>query len=148
VGAPDPAPNAAGWNNTAVAIPYTASDNLSGVASASPGSPLTFTAEGASQTQSVTVTDRAGNSASFTSPRVNIDWTAPQVTASALPPRLPNMQGKMVPVSVSGTVSDALSGIDPATARASYAVADEYGRVQPSGAITVRADGNYAVTFR
>ena len=42
-----------------------------------PASPLTFAAEGANQTQTVTVTDNAGNTATFASPAVNIDLTAP-----------------------------------------------------------------------
>ncbi len=76
----DPAPNAVGWNNTIpVNIPYTANDNLSGVDTSIPLSPVTFSAQGAGQTQDVTVTDLAGNSATFTSPAVNIDTIAPVV---------------------------------------------------------------------
>ena len=81
-GAASPAANNNGWNNSAVSIPYTDADATSGVASATPGSPLTFASEGANQTQSVTVTDNAGNSAAFSSPAVSIDLTAPVTTAS------------------------------------------------------------------
>ncbi len=38
------APNSAGWNNSAFTLPYT----TSGVAAATPGSPLTFSAQGSS----------------------------------------------------------------------------------------------------
>ncbi|HEX9998022.1 MAG TPA: Ig-like domain-containing protein [Abditibacterium sp.] len=75
-GALSPAPNAAGWNNSAVSIPYTTSDEVR-VASATPGSPLVFPNSGKNRTQTVTVTDGAGNVATFVSPAVNIDMLTP-----------------------------------------------------------------------
>jgi hypothetical protein len=42
-----------------------------------------FESEGANQTQTVTITDNAGNSKDFTSPAVNIDWTPPTTTVSS-----------------------------------------------------------------
>ena len=41
-------------------------------------------------------------------------------------------------------MSDVGSGVDPNSA--SYRVQDEYGRVQPSGAITLGASGGYSFT--
>jgi C1A family cysteine protease len=76
-GTPTPAPNAAGWNNTNVSIPFTTNDTLSGVAGSVPTSPLVLTAEGNNVTGTVTVTDVAGNSAQFTSASFKIDKTAP-----------------------------------------------------------------------
>jgi outer membrane protein assembly factor BamB len=73
-----PAANAYGWNNTTVDIPFT----TSGVTFSTPESPLHFSSEGANQTQQVIVNDPAGNSASFTSPAVSIDWTAPFTSRS------------------------------------------------------------------
>ena len=98
-----PAPNPGGWNNTAVEIPFTATDNLSGVGSTSVASPLKFTTEGKGLTKSVTVTDVAGNSKTFTSPKVNLDKTAP-VPRVDLPAAKTyfNTNGG-IPVSVSGT---------------------------------------------
>ena len=88
-GTPSPAANAAGWNKTNVSIPFTPSDALSGVASTSPAaSPLVLSAEGAAVTGSVTVTDVAGNSATFTSPAVNIDKTPPAFQAPSTSPSL------------------------------------------------------------
>ena len=77
-GIPTPAPNAAGWNNTNVTIPYTAADALSGVGA--PSATIVLTSEGASVTGTVTVTDLAGNSATFTSPAVKIDKSTPTGT--------------------------------------------------------------------
>lgn len=136
-----PAANAAGWNNTPVDLPFTIADN-SGVPSSNPQSPLHFTSEGANQTQDVTVTDNAGNSATFTSPAVNIDLTLPVVTASANPSTAPK-RPQPVSVTISGSATDALSGIGSA----SFNVIDEYGVAQPSGSVTVQANGSYLFTL-
>jgi HYR domain len=88
-----------------------------------------------------TATDAHGNtgSASFT---VKVqDTTPPAVTATAAPNTLlwsPNKT--MTPVVITGTVTDA----SPVTA--SFSVLDEYGTVQPSGTITLNANGSYSFT--
>ncbi len=136
-----PAANAAGWNNTAVDLSFTTTDE-SGVQSTVPQSPLHFTLEGANQTQDVTVTDNAGNTATFTSPVVNIDLTAPIVSAAANPATAPK-RPQPVSVTISGNVTDALSGVGSA----SFNVVDEYGVTQPSGPVTVQANGSYSFTL-
>jgi outer membrane protein assembly factor BamB len=102
-----PAPNAAGWNNAAVDLSFTTADDLSGVQSSSPDSPLHFASEGANQTLQVTVTDKAGNSATFTSPTVNIDLTAPS-TSVVLPV---NQEWFAGPVTVALNATDNLAGV-------------------------------------
>jgi hypothetical protein len=109
-GARTPAPNNAGWNKTAVDIPFTTADDLSGVQSANPASPLHFVSEGANQTQQVTVTDNAGNSATFTSPVVKIDLTAPSTTA-ILPGGNPDQEWFGGSPLVTLSASDNLSGV-------------------------------------
>jgi hypothetical protein len=110
-GAQSPAANGAGWNNTGVAIPYATADALSGVASASPGSPVLFDGEGAAQSAVVTVVDVAGNVASAASPAVNIDMTPPVITFGAQSPA-PNAAGwNNTDVSIPYTVADVLSGV-------------------------------------
>jgi hypothetical protein len=51
----------------------------------------------------------------------------------------------MVTVTVSGTMSDNLSGINPSTA--AYAVQDSYGLVQPSGPVSLATNGTYSFTI-
>ena len=70
-----------------------------------------------------------------------IDTTAPSVTATAAGVLWPP-NGKLVPVTVSGTMSDAGSGLNAASA--TFTVVDEYGVVQPSGSVTVAPDGSYS----
>src|SRR5206468_24759 len=117
-GAASPPANASGWNNANVSFPFTTADNLSGVASTSPaGSPLVLTVEGSAVTGAVTVTDVAGNSATFTSPAVKIDKTPP--TAQAAPSPAPNAAGwNNTDVTVNFTGTDSLSGIASCTAAA------------------------------
>jgi hypothetical protein len=99
-----PAPNAAGWNNTNVTVSFQCKDNLSGVASCPPAIPVT--------TQAVTVvtsqaaTDVAGNSIT-SSVVVKLDTAPPTVTITS-----PAAGSVYAPqTTVSGTVSDALSGV-------------------------------------
>ena len=109
-GAQAPAPNGAGWNNTDVSVPFTAADNLSGVKSTSIPSPLVLVSEGPAVAGAVTVVDIADNVATFASSPVRIDKTAPAVACVATPGDLWPANHKLVPVSVSLTVTDALSG--------------------------------------
>ena len=100
-----PPPNANGWNNTDVTVTFTCADATSGIATCP--APVTVTTEGAGQVVSGTAFDLAGNSAS-TSVTVNVDKTAPAVQIDS------PADGAMVPsspVTVSGTATDALSGI-------------------------------------
>lgn len=133
-GTPVPAPNAAGYNNAPVSIPYTAADATSGVASAAPGSPVAFTAEGAKQTQVVTVTDAAGNSAQFTTPAVNLDLTAPVTTA-------------VTTASSSGTLVT-LTAIDNLSGVAGTVYSLDGNAAQPYTApFTVQTSGPHTVTY-
>jgi putative pyrroloquinoline-quinone binding quinoprotein/PQQ enzyme-like repeat protein len=111
-GAPSPAPNSAGWNKTPVDLSFTTADDLSGVQSSDPASPLHFTAEGANQTQQVTVTDNAGNTATFTSPAINIDLTPPSSIA-VIPGASQDQEWFSGPVTVTLDATDNLSGVKP-----------------------------------
>jgi len=139
-GSQSPAANGFGWNSTAVDIPYTTGDNLSGVASALPAA-VHFGSEGAGQTVTVIVVDDAGNTAAFTTPAVNIDVTAPTLTITPALGSLWPPDHKLVTDPVSGIVADPIAGIDPDSL--TFTVVDEYGAVQPSGAIAVHSDGSF-----
>ena len=69
------------------------------------------------------------------------DVTPPAITITATPDTLWPPNGKLVPVTIVATITDAGSGVDTAT----YAVKDEYGLIQPSGQITtLDASGRYS----
>jgi len=136
-----PAANAAGWNNTAVDLPFTTADDLSGVQSSVPESPLHFTSEGANQTQQVTVTDKAGNSATFTSPAVHIDLTVPS-TSISIPGISQTQEWFTNPVPVTLNAWDNLSGV----ANTFYSI-NGGGAQTYTSTFTLSADGNYTVEF-
>jgi hypothetical protein len=70
--------------------------------------------------------------------------TPPVIRLSTTPTTLWPPNGSMVPVSVSGTVTDA--GLGCAIRTTAYTVQDEYGEVQPSGTLTLDAQRAYSFT--
>jgi hypothetical protein len=68
--------------------------------------------------------------------------TPPLITVSTTPTALWPPNGKMVPVTVSGTITDTGCTVTAAV----YAVTDEYGKVQPSGLVTLSPEGAYSFT--
>ena len=109
-GTASPAADASGWQHADVSVPFTANDATSGVLSTSSASPVVITGSGAGLKQTVTVTDRAGNSATFTTPSFNIDRSAPviQSSVSGTPGNNGWYRGN---VQVSWTVTDAESPV-------------------------------------
>jgi hypothetical protein len=73
-----------------------------------------------------------------------VDTTPPVVTISANPTTLWPPDGKMVPVTISGAITDTGSGVNASTP--AYAVVDEYGQVQPGGPIILGSGGTYSTT--
>lgn len=74
-----------------------------------------------------------------------IDTTPPTIAISASPTTLWPPNGKLVPVTVSGTIVDPESGVNVSTA--AYHVIDEYGMVQPSGRIALGSGGAFSFTL-
>jgi len=102
-----PAPNAAGWNNTAVTVTFACSDADSGIATCP--APVPVDVEGTNQSITGTSVDNAGNTAQALV-KVSIDKTPPLITSTPAPP--PNAAGwNISDVTVSYACSDNLSGV-------------------------------------
>jgi hypothetical protein len=112
-GVASPAANGDGWNNSDVTVAFTCTDNLSGVASCGPDQ--TLSSEGRDLSVTGTAVDAAGNSEISTVGGIDIDRTAPDVTAST----------SATPIDVAGvdwfkdSVTFVWSAVDPALADAS-----------------------------
>lgn len=142
-----------GWFSGAVEVTLNPSDALSGIASVhyqvdagAPtlyAGPFTISSAGA-HSVSFWSEDKAGNIEVAHSEAVNIDGTAPSMTATPSKTRLLPANDKMVPVVISGTVTDGTSGVDLSSG--SYSTVDSYGLLEPSGAFTVDPGGTFSFT--
>ncbi|HVX24030.1 MAG TPA: hypothetical protein VG992_01670 [Candidatus Saccharimonadales bacterium] len=101
-----PVPNASGWNSGSVEVMFNCSDALSGVASCT--SPAIFMNEGVDQTVTGTAVDNAGNSMSVTTGPVNIDGTAPTMSAASWDDNSITPAGT---ATLTVTATDSLSGV-------------------------------------
>ena len=101
-------PNAAGWNNTDVAVNFNCSDNLSGVERCPGG--LALTVEEAGLSARGEAVDLAGNVSVVTVPDINIDKHAPLISISS-----PSAGGRYTAgidgVGINFSVTDGLSGV-------------------------------------
>ena len=147
VGVLDPQPNAHGWNNTDVTVHWQAEDALSGVDPAAMPADQRITGEGTDlQAGPVSVSDRAGNTATASVKGVRIDRTPPVVTLGEPYPE-PNDAGwYRVDVSVPFSATDALSGIDPAAPASPLVVSGEGAAVKGSVTVTDLAGNATTVT--
>ena len=150
-----PAPNAAGWNNTSVAVNFTCSD-LNAVTSCGPNA--TVSTQGANQSVTGTAVDAAGNTASTTVSAINVDLTAPTLTGA--PTTAANANGWYNSnVSINWPCADALSGLVPSgcpgnstitgegsNLTATATVADKAGNSTTSTSSAVRIDRTAPVT--
>ena len=102
----DPAPNPSGWNNTDVTVGFVCADGLSGILRCT--APISILSEGAGQPFTGLATDLAGNSSSSAG-SVNVDATAPLVGINS---PADGTYLNTPSITVTGTMSDALSRID------------------------------------
>jgi hypothetical protein len=140
---PDRAPDSNGWYNANVTVHFEASDALSGVdASTAPGD-VVLSEEGRDLVAQATVSDLAGNTTTEAATGINIDKTAPVLTAT--PDRAPNSHGWYnADVTVRFEASDALSGLDGGPAPAEVVFSEE-GRGQSAEATAADLAGNAAM---
>jgi pimeloyl-ACP methyl ester carboxylesterase len=108
-GSASPDANTNGWNNTDVKVHFEATDNESGVDTATPD--VILTSEGANQSATGTAKDKAGNESSATVSGINIDKTAPQTDISLAGDK-GNNNWFTVNVEVKFSATDNLSGIE------------------------------------
>jgi hypothetical protein len=106
-----PAANSNGWNKNDVTVTFTCSDTLSGIQTCPP--PVTVSTNGNNQSVTGTAVDKAGNSSSTTA-HINLDKTAPTITASVSAAANP-LGWNNGAVTITFTCSDALSTIDTCT---------------------------------
>jgi hypothetical protein len=71
-----------------------------------------------------------------------LDTTPPAITLATVPKVLWPPNGKMVPVTISGRITDTGSGVNASSAE--FEVHDEYHLVQPHGQIALDPAGNYS----
>ena len=140
-----------GWFKSSVQVSLSATDDFSGVANTfySVDGGVTETYSGAfivsapgQHTVQFWSVDNAGNTEATQMVEVKVDGVAPVVTAAANPSTAPK-RPHSVTVTISGSATDAVSGISGA----SFNVIDEYGVTQPSGPVTVQANGSYSFSL-
>ena len=98
-----------GWYTSAVAVSWTLTDDESGIATSAGCGPTTITSDTAGTTVTCAATNNQGL-LSIQSVTLKIDKTPPVTTCAANPAALSPANDKLVPVSTSVRVSDALSG--------------------------------------
>ena len=137
-----PAANGHGWYNQDVTATYTATDALSGVKTQDRSH--TF-GEGADQTDTASATDAAGNTASVTTPKINVDKTKP--TLNGAPTTDANANGwYRGDVTVKWTAGDALSGLDGSTP-ADSTITGEGDNLSAGASVTDLAGNTRSVTL-
>ncbi|HET9655133.1 MAG TPA: PxKF domain-containing protein [Kineosporiaceae bacterium] len=148
-----PAPNANGWNNSAVTVSFHCEDHESGIASENGCSgPTTFTQEGKGQTVTGTATDAAGNTAGVTVDDVDIDLTAPTFATVSYADKTSYTLGAVPAPGC--TATDALSGVDTCTVDTTWSADKGVGSYSFTATATDKAGnratstGTFCVVYR
>jgi hypothetical protein len=140
----DRPPDRNGWYASDVTAHFQCDDTPSGIASCPPDKVLST--DGANQSVTGVAIDRADNQSSATITGINIDKTGPLIRATTKSDVLWPPNGKLVSVVISGVITDAGSGVDPANT--SFTVSDEYQRLQPGGRVVLGRGGAFSFTVR
>ena len=89
------------------------------------------------------ITNYKGNGTSTT-----VDTAWPKIIVGATPSILWPPNGKLVTVTVSGTIRDEADGSGVNAGSTDFFVVDQYHRVQPTGSVTLAGDGSYSFTVQ
>jgi RHS repeat-associated protein len=104
-----PAPNSSGWNKSNVTVTFTCVAGTYPLRSCAP--PVNVSAEGANQSICGQAVDTAGNNSAPACATVSLDKTPPSITATISPAPNANGINTTIPVTITFTCSDTLSGI-------------------------------------
>jgi hypothetical protein len=142
------------WYTGPTTVAFNATDDLSGVArtqyrlgsseSWTPGTSVSFATSGIYNVQYQSI-DMDGNVETPNTITVRLDSKAPVISENADTSVIFNYL-PVASLTISGKITDNLSGVNLNTAK--FAVHDEYGRVEPTGAISLAADGAYSFTVK
>lgn len=142
-----------GWYRGTVQVSMSATDSQSGVQvtqyKIDNGTLKTYTAPFNYSTTGIhTITywsvDKVLNTETVKTVQLKIDQQAPSITMTATPSSVV-ASSTPVTVTVSGRITDALSGINPSTVF--FNVIDEYSAIQPSGPVTLQPNGDFSFTL-
>jgi hypothetical protein len=142
-----------GWYRGPVQISMSATDNVSGVQSTQytidNGTLKTYTAPFNYSTNGIHSLnywsfDKVSNYETSHYVQLKIDQTSPSVSMTATPSSAV-VSSTPVTVTVSGRITDALSGIDPASVF--YNVIDEYSVISLTGPVTLQPNGDFSFTL-
>ena len=123
-GSRSPAENGFGWNNEDVAVSFSCSDNLSGVATCL--GDVLLSAEGADQSVTGNAEDNAGNTNAAIVTGINIDKTDPTIVGSIDPASGNGSNGWYVTApTVAFTCTDELSGVASCVADGTSPASDQ-----------------------
>lgn len=142
-----------GWYRGSVQISMSATDSQSGVQvtqyKIDNGTLKTYTTpfnygSNGIHTISYWSVDKVLNTETVQNVQLKIDQQAPSITMTATPSSVV-VSDTPVTVTVSGRITDALSGINPSTV--SYHVIDEYSLVEPAGPVSLQPNGDFSFTL-
>jgi hypothetical protein len=142
------------WYNGPTTVTFNATDDASGVAQTqysldggqnwSAGTSVLLTESKIYNVQYRSI-DVDGNVETPNTISVMLDSKPPFITESADTSIIFNYQ-PVASVTISGKIKDQPAGVDLNTTR--FAVHDEYGRIEPTGSISLAADGSYSFTVK
>jgi hypothetical protein len=133
--------NPGGWGVYGITYNATGAQAIPGTSVSGSTAVFNITAEGQTPI-GFFASDNAGNVETPKTLIARLDKTPPILTSTATPATIWPPNGKMVQVTISGRITDNVSGVDRASG--TFAVSDEYGKVQPAGSFAIGSDGSYS----